>query len=29
MTQELRTLAALLEDPGLISSSHMAAHRHL
>lgn len=29
MTQMLRALAALLEDPGLITIIHVAAHTHM
>jgi hypothetical protein len=29
MAQQLRALAALLEDPDLVPSTHMAAHNHL
>lgn len=29
MTQQLRSLAALAEDQGLLPSTHMAAHRRL
>ena len=29
MALRLRTLVALIEDPGLIPSTHMAAHSHL
>lgn len=29
MARQLRTPAAFLEDPSLISSTHMVAHNHL
>lgn len=29
MAQALRTLVALTEDPDLVPSTHMVAHRHL